>query len=168
MNVNVPKCMVAAAAVAVSVLTGCAAPVPIQTYEGQQLPVQDVSFLMVDRQTFVRDIAGYSTGITFTTRNMPMEGTQFEVKPGPQKIVLDFYSFTSSSDNVGAPPKGTIVTTTSKAVFTLRPVRISHDFERGHRYELHYQRDGKKFHVQVVDVTNGGARRSHGAAWGQL
>lgn len=132
------------ATVAIATLMGCAAAGSFKTYEGQPLPVEDISLLMVDRQTFVRDIAGYQTGITFTTKNMPMEGTQFEVKPGLQKIVLDFYSFSSSSDNVGVPPKGTIVTTTNKAVFTLAPIRISHDFEKGHRYELHYRRDGKK------------------------
>lgn len=156
------------AAVTVSVFMGCASPVPVKTYEGQQLPLEDVSMLMVDRQTFIRDIAGYQTGITFTTKNMPMEGMQFEVKPGPQKIVLDFYSFTSSSDNVGVPPKGTIVTTTSKALFTLVPIKISHDFEKNHKYELHYRRDGKKIHAQVVDVTNGGSKRGYGVAWGQL
>lgn len=166
MKVRVIKSILAA--VSVSVLMGCAAPVPIKTYEGQQLSVEDISLLMVDRQTFIRDIAGYQTGITFTTKNMPMEGTQFEVKPGPQKIVLDFYSFTSSSDNVGVPPKGTVVTTTNRAVFTLVPIRISHDFEKGHKYELHYRREGKKIHAQVVDVTNGGAKRGYGVAWGQL
>ena len=156
------------AAVTVSVLMGCAAPGPIKTYEGQALPVDDLAILMVDRQTFVRDIAGYQTGIKFTTKNLPMEGTQFEVKPGPQKIVLDFYSYSSSSDNVGVPPKGTIVTTTNKAVFTLMPLKMSHDFEKGHKYELHYKREDKKFHAKIVDVTNGGAKRDYGVAWGQL
>ena len=155
-------------AVTISGFVGCAAPGPVKTYGGQQLPVRDVSILMVDRQTFVRNIAGYETGITFTAQNMPMEGTQFEVKPGLQKIVLDFYFFSSSSDNVGAPPKGTIVTTTNKSVFTLTPIRISHDFEKGHKYELYYRRDGKKISAQIVDVTNGGTKRDYSVTWGQL
>lgn len=156
------------AAVAASVLMGCAAPGPFKAYDGQELPLEDLAVLMVDRQTFVRDIAGYQTGIKFTAKNLPMEGMQFDVKPGPQKIVLDFYSFNSSSDNVGAPPKGTIVTTTNKAVFTLMPLKLSHDFEKGHKYELHYRHENKKFYAKIVDVTNGGARRGYGASWGQL
>ena len=166
MKVQVLKSILAA--VTVSVLVGCAAPSSIKTYEGQQLPVEDISILMADRQTFVRDISGYQTGITFSTKDMSMEGTQFEVKPGPQQIVLDFYSSSSSSDNVGAPPKGTTVTTTYRSSFTLVPIRISYDFQKGHKYELHYRRDGKKFYPRIVDVTNGGAKRDYGVAWGQL
>jgi hypothetical protein len=147
---------------------GCAAPISIKTYEGQQLPVEDVSILMVDRQTFVSDIAGYQTGITFTTKDMSMEGTQFEVKPGPQQIDFAFRSFSSSSDNVGVPPKGTHVTTTYRSVITLRPMKIAYDFQKGHKYELHYRNDGKKFYARIVDVTNGGAKRDYGVAWGQL
>ena len=71
MKIRVLKSVVAA--IAVAVLAACAAPVPIKTYEGPQLAVEDISILMVDRQTFVRDIGGYQTGITFTTKDVPMK-----------------------------------------------------------------------------------------------
>src|SRR5687767_12016529 len=52
------------AIIAISVLLGCAAPVSIKTYDGLQLPAEATSVLMVDRQIFVSDVAGYKTGIT--------------------------------------------------------------------------------------------------------
>ena len=156
------------AIIAVSVLAGCAAPVSIRTYDGRQLPLEDTAVLMVDRQIFVSDVAGYKTGITLGTEAESMEGTQFEVKPGLQKIRFQFFSQSSSSDNVGVPRAGTIVTTTHSSVFTLKPIEIAHDFEGGHKYELHYQRDGKKVSARIVDVTAGGAKRDYGVAWGHI
>jgi hypothetical protein len=123
---------------------------------------------MVDRQIFVSDVDGYKTGITLGTKVESMEGTQFEVKPGLRKIRFQLFSQSSSSDNVGVPLAGTTVTTTYSSVLTLKPLEIAHDFEKGHKYELHYRRDGKKVSARIVDVTNGGAKRDHGIAWGQL
>ncbi|WP_194714721.1 hypothetical protein [Noviherbaspirillum soli] len=152
----------------VSVLAGCAAPIPIKTYEGQQLPVEDVSVLMVDRQTTIYSIAGYKPDIKLTGNDISMKGTEFEVQPGPQQVVFSLSSTTSSSDNVGVPPKGTIVTTTYRSVFTLKPIKIFHDFKKGHKYELHYRHDEKKYHALIVDVTDGGAKRDYGVAWGNI
>jgi hypothetical protein len=156
------------AIITLSVLVGCAAPVSIKTYDGQQLPVEATSVLMVDRQIFVSDVAGYKTGITFGAEAGSDAGSQFEVKPGMQKIRFQFFSQSSSSDNVGVPPAGTIVTTTYSSVLTMKPIEITHDFEKGHKYELHYRRDGKKVSFRIVDVTNGGAKRDYGVAWGHI
>ena len=152
----------------VSILVGCAAPVSIKTYDGQQLPVEDTSILMVDRQIFVSDVAGHKTGITLGTKAESMEGTQFEVKPGLQRIRFQIFSQSSSSDNVGVPPPGTTVTTTYRSLFLLKPIEIAHDFEKGHKYELHYRVDGKKVSGKIVDVTAGGAIRDYGVAWGHI
>jgi hypothetical protein len=154
--------------ITVSVSTGCATPASIKTYDGQPLPIEETSVLMVDRQIFISDVAGYKTGITLGTKIESMEGTQFEVKPGLQKIRFQFFSQSSSSDNVGAPPAGTIVTTTYSSVFTMKPIELAHDFEKGHKYELHYRRDGKKVSARIVDVTDGGAKRGYRVAWGQI
>jgi hypothetical protein len=156
------------ASITIAVLVGCAAPVSIKTYDGQQLPVEAISVLMVDRQIFVSDVAGYKTGITFGAASESDAGRQFEVKPGLQKIRFQFFSHSSSSDNVGLPPAGTVVTTTHTSVLTMKPIEISHDFEKGRKYELHYRRDGKKLSFRIVDVTNGGAQRDYGVAWGHI
>ena len=153
---------------AVSVLAGCASPVSIKTYDGQQLPVEETAVLMVDRQIYVSDVGSYKTGITYRTKVETMEGSQFEVKPGLQKIRLLFFSQSSSSDNVGVPPPGTTVTTTYRSLFLLKPIEIAHDFEKGHKYELHYRVDGKKVSGKIVDVTAGGAIRDYGVAWGHI
>jgi hypothetical protein len=154
------------AIIAASVLAGCASPVAIKTYDGQQLSAEDVAFLMVDRQIFVSDVAGYRTGITLGTKPESMEGTQFELKPGLHKIRFEFFSQSSSSDNVGVPRTATTVTTTYSSVFTLKPVDITFNVEKGRRYELHYRRDGKTVTARIVDVTEGGAKRGYGVAWG--
>lgn len=148
-------------------LVGCAAPIPIKTYDGQQLPVADTAALLVDRQIFVSEIAGYRTGIKFTTKEESKEGTQFDVKPGVHKIVFSYYSRTSSSDNVGLPPPGTRVTTTYRSASS-GPIEITYDFQKGHKYEVHYRPDNKKFHAQIVDVTSGASKRGYAVAWGQL
>ena len=154
------------AIVTISVLAGCASPVAIKTYDGQQLPAEEVALLMVDRQIFVSDVAGYKTGISLGTKVESMEGTEFELKPGLHKIRFQFFSQSSSSDNVGVPRTPTTVTTTYSSVFTLKPIDIAFNFEKGHRYELHYRRDDKKVSARIVDVTNGGAKRGHDVAWG--
>ena len=154
--------------IAVSVLAGCAAPVSIKSYGGQQLLVEDTAVLMVDRQIFVTEVAGFKTGITSGDKTASDAGTQFEVKPGLQKIRFQFSSHRSSSDNVGVPPPGTTVTTTYTSLFTVKPIEIAHDFVKGHKYEMHYQIDGKKVKPRIVDVTTGGAIRDYGVAWGHI
>nr|WP_314623840.1 hypothetical protein [uncultured Noviherbaspirillum sp.] len=156
------------ASIAIAVLAGCAAPVSIKTYDGQQLPLEAISVLMVDRQIFVSDVAGFKTGMKIGTEAESDAGRQFEIKPGLQKIRFQFFSLNSSSDNVGVPPAGTVVTTTHTSMLIMKPVEISHDFEKGHQYELHYRRDGKKLSFRIVDVTNGGAKRDYGVAWGHI
>ena len=156
------------AIIAVSVLAGCASPVSIKTYDGQQLPIEETALLMVDRQIYVSDVAGYKTGITYTTKVETMEGTQFELKPALQKIRFLFSSQSSSSDNVGIPPPVTTVTITYRALFLLKPIEIAHDFEKGDKYELHYRVDGEKVSGKIVDVTAGGAIRDYGVAWGNI
>lgn len=155
------------AIVAVAALAGCAAPVSIKSYDGPQLPAEDTAVLLVDRQIFVSDIGAYKTGIKLTTKEESMEGTLFEVKPGPQKIVFSYYSFTSSSDNVGVPPPGTRVTTTYKSAH-IPGIALTYDFKKGHKYEVHYRVEGKNFQTRIIDVTTGGARRGYAIAWGQV
>lgn len=152
----------------VSLLMACAAPVSIKAYDGQRLPAENTSLLMADRQIFVSDVAGYKTGITLGSKAESMEGTQFEIRPGLQKIRFQFFSQSASSDSVGLPLAGTTVTTTHTAVVTFRPIEIAYDFEKGHKYELHYRLDGNKVSARIVDVTKGGTKRDHGAAWGHI
>jgi hypothetical protein len=168
MNMKVRPLQSLLAFVAVSVLAACAAPVSVKSYGGQQLPVEDTAVLMVDRQIFVIEVAGFKTGITAGDATASDAGTQLEVKPGLQKIRFHFSSHGSSSDNVGVPRPGTTVTTTYTSLFTLKPIEIAHDFVKGHKYEMHYQIDGKKVKPQIIDVTTGGAIRDFGVAWGHV
>lgn len=153
---------------AVSVFAGCASPVSIKTYDGQQPSVEETAVLKVDRQIYVSDVAGCETGITYTTKVEAMEGTQFKLKHELQKVRFLFFSRSSSSDNVGVPPPGTTVTTTYRSLFLLKPGEIVDDFEKGHKYELHYRVDGKKVSGKIVDVTAGGAIPDYGVAWGHI
>jgi len=164
---TVPALRSILAIVFVAALVGCAAPTSIKTYEGQQLPVENAAVLLVDRQIFVSDVGDFKTGITFVNKEKSMEGTQFEIKPGRQKIVFRFYSFSSSSDVVGVPTTPHIATTTYRTAVSA-PIEISHDFIKGHKYELHYRPVDQTFQARIVDVTTGGSLRGYAVAWGRL
>ena len=45
---------------------------------------------------------------------------------------------------------------------------MMHEFEKGHKYEVHYHIGEKKFMPRIVDVTNSGARRGYLISWGQV
>jgi hypothetical protein len=160
-----PALRLSLAVATASVLAGCAAPVPIKTYEGQQLPVEESATLLVDRNIFVSDVSGYRTGITLATKEESLEGTQFDVKPGPQKIVFSYYSYVAGSTMVGVPTKTTTVTNYTSMRRTA-PIQIVHDFQKGHRYELHYAPGRPEFNARIVDVTSGGSKRGYNAGWG--
>jgi len=48
-----------------------------------------------------------------------------------------------------------------------QPIPIDFDFRKGRRYELHYRTLDNRFTFDIVDVTDGGSRRTSLATWGR-
>ena len=117
--------------------------------------------LSVDRQIYVRSVDGYQTGITFTTKDLPMAGIQLEITPGPHKFVFTFYSQSTRSE-VGGPSYGYTISSVRSD-----PMEQAFDFKKGRKYELHYKRNEKNFNSEIVDVTEAGAARDYTVSWGQ-
>lgn len=146
-------------------LGGCATPLAVKTYEGQQLPVTELAVLNVDTNIYVSEIAGHQTGVTLGDRSqIPNPGMQFEVKPGPQKIRFQYFATTTISSTVGNQSK--LVSTTRSSAASA-PIVIVHEFKKGHKYEVHYKPGGEKFEADIVDVTTTGARLAQHIGWGE-